>query len=44
MRIVWTAIIAAILAVIILLPKDFTLSEVPSLVAQGSVAPTGPKI
>ena len=43
MRILWTALIAAALAVIVFLPKDFTLSGAPSLVAQSSIAPTAPK-
>ncbi|MDB5535993.1 MAG: hypothetical protein JWP26_3759 [Devosia sp.] len=43
MRILWTVLIVAALAVVIFLPKDFTLSEVPRLVAQGGVAATAPK-
>lgn len=39
MRIVWTVLIAAMLAVIVFLPKDFTFSELPKLVAQGNQAP-----
>ena len=44
MRILWTVLIAAAVAVIIFLPKDFILSDATRLVAQGSVAPTAPKI
>lgn len=44
MRILWTVLITAALAVIIFLPKDFTLSEATRLVAQGGVASTTPKI
>lgn len=43
MRIALTMLIVAALAVIVLLPKDFTLSDVPRLVAQGGAAATAPK-
>lgn len=43
MRILWTVLIAAALAVIVFLPKDFTLSGASSLAALGGAAPTAPK-
>ena len=44
MRTLWTVLIAAAVAVVIFLPKDFTLSEATGLVAQGGVVAIAPKI
>ena len=44
MRILWTVLIVAMLAIIVVLPRDFSLAEIPRLVAQSGTPSTAPKI